>query len=144
MSLPKTYAPDLVITSVNGVPITGFADGTFISISPAADRFTKTVGADREVARAKSNDNTYEVTITLLSTSLSNDYLTSLLNADKLANAGKFVLQIKDLNGTTLFFWQSAWIKTPPTVEFSKEITERAWVIDTGQADIEYIGGNIL
>jgi len=143
MGEPKTYAPDLVILSVNGVPITGYADGTFISVAPATDRFTKVVGADREVARSKSNDNTHEVTITLLSTSLSNDYLSTLLNADKLANAGKFTLQIKDLGGTTLMFWQSAWIRTPPTVEYSKEITERAWVIDTGQIDIETIGGNL-
>lgn len=139
----KTYDPKFVAVIVGGVPITGFADGTFISVAPASDMFAKVVGADREVARSRSNDDTAEVTITLLQTSLSNDYLSGILTSDKLANAGKVSLQIKDLLGTTLHFFQTAWIKTKPTSEFSKEIGERAWVFDTGQADIENFGGNI-
>lgn len=139
----KTYDPKQVIVIFKGVPIVGFADGTFVSITPAGDRYTKQVGADGEVARGKSNDYTSEVTITLMQTSISNDYLNSQMLADKLANAGKGPLQIKDMLGTSLHFWKSAWVKTPPDGEFAKELSERAWVLDTGQADIEIFGGNL-
>lgn len=140
--LTKTYDPKQIVVTFNGVPIVGFADGTFISVSPSGDRFTKTVGADGEVGRSKSNDNTSEVTITLLQTSLSNDYLNSQMLLDKLTNSGKGTLQIKDMAGTSVHFWKEAWIKTPPDGEYSKEISERSWVFDTGQADIEVFGGN--
>lgn len=139
----KTYDPKAIILIIGGVPITGFADGTFISVAPSSDRYTKVVGADREVARSASNDFTSEITITLLQTSSSNDYLSTLLNLDKLAHGGKRSIQIKDLLGTTLLFYQDGWINTPPTIEFSKEVGERSWVFQTGQADIENIGGNI-
>lgn len=142
MGAVKTYDPKSIIVIYGGVPIAGFADGTFVSVSPAGDRFGKGVGADGEVSRNKSNDNTSEVTLTLMQTSISNDYLSGVLNLDKLSNAGKLPLMIKDMLGTTLLAWSEAWIKTPPTVDMSKETGERAWVLDTGQIDIENFGGN--
>ena len=143
MGTAKTYDPKLVILTVNGVPITGYPDGTFISVEPSGDRFTKIVGADGEVARSKSNDYSHTITITLLQTSLSNDFLSSLFNLDRLSNAGKCAIQIKDLLGTSLLFWQSAWIQAEPGVEYAKEIGERAWTFATGNIDIQNIGGNI-
>jgi hypothetical protein len=55
-----------------GVPISGYADGTFVQVDPSGDSFAKKVGADGEVARSMSNDNTHTVVITLLQSSLSN------------------------------------------------------------------------
>jgi len=78
----------------------------------------------------------------LQQTSISNDYLSGVLNLDKLSNTGKLPLMIKDMLGTTLLAWSQAWIKTPPAVDMSKETGERAWVLDTGQIDIENFGGN--
>lgn len=137
----KTYDPKKVIITFGGVPILGYADGTFVSVTPSNDRFSKAIGADGEVARTKSNDNTHEVTITLIQSSLSNSYLSGILNADRLTNEGVLPLSITDLSGTTLMFWKDAWIRTDPDVEFSKETGERAWVFDTGQAAVNVIGG---
>lgn len=143
MSFTKTFDPKKFIITFGAVAIVGFADGPFITVTPAADRFSKTVGADGEVGRNKSNNNTHEVTITLLQTSVSNDYLSTILRADKLANAGKLPLQIVDTGGTTIMSWKEAWIRTPADVEGAKEITDRAWVFDTGQISVENIGGNL-
>lgn len=140
----KTYNPKDLIIIFGGVVVSGFADGTFVTVTPNSERFTRTVGADGEVGRAKSNDNTHEVVITLMSTSASNDYLSIVLNADKSLNAGVKPLQIIDNKGTTLFFWDAAWIVQPPDVEFSKEITERAWTLHTGQVVEENIGGSTV
>lgn len=143
MGKVKTYDPKLVTVIFGGVPISGFADGTFVTVTPAAERFTKTVGADGEVSRAKSNDKTAEVALTLIQTSPSNDYLSSILAIDNASNLGKLPLQIVDLSGTTVQSWSEAWLKQPPDLEFSKETGERAWMFDTGQPDVENFGGNL-
>jgi len=139
----QTYDPHKVIITFGGIPLTGYADGTFISAKPSADRFTRKVGADGEVGRARGADRTHEVTLTLLQVSPSNDYLSTVLAADALSNAGVLPLQIADLSGTTLQFWDAAWIKTPPSMDDGKEIADRQWVFDTGQIVLENIGGNL-
>ncbi len=144
MGAVKTYDPKQFKIIFGGVAISGFADGPFISVAPAGDRFTKVSGADGEKARSKSNDYSHEVTLTLLQTSASNDYLSTIHNIDKLSNLGKLPLQIVDLNGTTILSWSQAWIRAVPTVENAKEIGERVWVFDTSDADIENYGGNLL
>lgn len=139
-----TYDPKRVIVTFGGVPIFGFADGSFVSVTAANDRFTKKVGADGEVARVRGNDDTSEVTITLMATSPSNTYLSQILGVDRLTNLGQLPLQIVDLSGSVLFFWPLAWIKKAPDVEFSKEVGDRAWVFDTDQVVNENINGNLL
>jgi len=139
----KTYDYKFTVMTVGGVPITGFADGTGITVEFSSPSYTKTVGADGEVARTRSNDDTAKITITLLQTSLSNDWLSSLVALDKLANAGKVPVQIKDLLGTTVLFFKDAWVNERPSIEFGKELSERAWILETGQISIENIGGNI-
>jgi hypothetical protein len=139
----KTYDPNLVQIIFKGVPIVGFADGSFVTITPSAENFTKSVGADGEVARSKSNDNTYEVTITLMQTSLSNTYLSGVMTIDRLTNLGTGSLQIIDLSGQTLFFFDAAWVRQAPDADFAKEVGERAWVFDTAQAITEIVGGSL-
>ena len=140
----KTYNSKRVIIVFGGVPLSGYADGTFLTITPNAERYTKKVGADGEVGRSKSNNNTHEVTLTLLSSSPSNTVLSSFITIDKVTDLGALPLQVIDLSGTTVFFWLQAWLRQPADVEFGKEITERAWTFDTGQATTEIIGGDII
>lgn len=132
-ALVATYDPKKVIITYGGIPIGGYADGTFLSVEPNAESWTKKVGADGEVVRAMSNDNTHTVTFTLQQSSESNKYLSNCKNMDKLTGQGMQSLSITDLNGETLFFWQQAWISTDPTYEYAKEATDRQWVLHTGQ-----------
>lgn len=138
----KTFDPKNVIIVFGGVPLTGYSPNTFISVAAAGDRFSKVVGADGETARGKSNDYTHEVTLTLMQTSLSNDYLSGIMALDKLSNSGILPLSVLDKSGSTLFFWDQAWVKKPPNWDGQKEVGERAWVFDTGQVIEENIGGN--
>jgi hypothetical protein len=128
-----TYDPKKVIITFGGVPLSGFADGTFINVTGASDTFVKSVGADGEVARGRSNDETCEVTLTLMQTSLSNVYLNTVKEADKISSSGVKPLSITDLSGTGLMFWPQAWIRKAPDVEYAKEVGDRAWIFDTGQ-----------
>lgn len=128
------YDPSQVIVSLGTSDVTGFADGTFITISPNSEQFTRVVGADGEVAFAKSNDFTYNITLTVLQTSSANAALTAFAEFDRLSNSGAFPIGIADLSGSAKFFAAEARIQQSADVEYSKEISERAWTIITSQA----------
>jgi hypothetical protein len=128
------YDPKKVVITFGGVPLDGFTDGDFISVAPNdADGFKKVVGADGEVARAQSNDNTHNVTLTIMQSSLVNAQLSNIRNTDKLTGKAIQPLSITDLNGGSLHFWPQAWIKGDPEWGYGKELKERQWVFDTGQ-----------
>jgi hypothetical protein len=140
--LVTNFDPKKVVIIFGGTPIDGFADGTFAELAPNnADGFQKQVGADGEVARAKSADNTHTLTITLMQSSLGNIALSTIRNTDKLAGKSILSLEITDLNGGSLFTWPQAWIHGDPTWGYGKELTERQWVLDTGQAVVTNFAG---
>jgi len=136
-----TYNPAQVIVTFGGVPILGYADGTFVQIDPNSDKFTKVVGADGDVGFAMSADNTHTVVITLIQTSLSNGYLSACFNVDKATGLGMLPLLITDLNGATLHSWPQARIVSDPSWGDAKELTDRAWTFSTGQIQVESHGG---
>lgn len=139
----KSYDPKKVIITVGGAPMSGFADGTFVTVSRLNDSFVSHAGADGEVSRAKSNDRRGEMTLTLAQTSLSNDVLSGIYNLDERANRGVVAISIKDLSGTTVFFSGSGWIRKPPDAPFGKEIDNREWVFDLADMDV-FIGGVLV
>ena len=63
----STYDPKEVVVTFGAIPLDGYADGTFVEVAPAGEAFARHVGADGEVSRSKSNDNTHDVTLTLKS-----------------------------------------------------------------------------
>jgi hypothetical protein len=128
-----TYDPKKVIITLGGVPISGYADGTFIQIDPNSETWQKKVGADGEVARSLSNDNTHTIQITLLQTSLSNAYLRTVASADRLTGLGMLPLSFTDLNTMEVHFWPQAWVSTEPSTGRAKETTDVQWTIHTGQ-----------
>lgn len=137
----KTYDPAQVILNIGGVQMSGFADGTFITFERDEDAFTKHTGADGEVARAKSNNKSGSLTLTLAQTSSSNDVLSAFAIADELNNSGVVPALMKDLNGNTIAAAASAWIRKQPNSEFAKEISNREWIIDLARVDYT-VGGN--
>jgi hypothetical protein len=140
--MAKNYDPKKVIVVFGGVPIGGYADGDFIEVAPNdADGFKKQVGADGEVARAQSADNTHNVTLTLMQSSMSNQYLSGIRTMDKMTGKGCLPLAITDVNGVSLHFWPEAWIKGDPTWGYGKELKERQWTFDTGQQAVDNKSG---
>jgi hypothetical protein len=142
--LMTTCDPKKVVITYGGVPIGGFADGTFIDIAPAGEGFTRKVGADGEVMRSMSNNNTHDVTLTLQQSSLTNQYLSTCNQADRLTGLGMLPLSITDINGTTLCFWPQAWVEVPSSWGYATEDTDRAWVFHTGQIATDNRSGVLL
>lgn len=131
-----TYNPKKLLVTFNGVPLGGFADGTFLNIERTGDSYTKVTGAGGETARAKSNDRSGTTTLTLMQSSPSNDVLSAAMVLDELSDSGAGALMIKELDGSTVIFSGSAWIRKPPAVVYSKGIENREWVFDMADQDV--------
>ena len=142
INLIKTYDAKKVIVNYGGAPIKGFDDGDFVAIKATADRWTRKVGADGEVARSRGNDETSEVTISLSQTSPANSVLSAFVEADRLTGKGVLPLTVVDIISGTTFFWPQAWIKKVPDISRGKELKKLDWVFDTGQAVAETISGD--
>jgi len=136
----RTYDPKNVVLTVGGAPISGYADGTFITVSRQNDSFVSVSGADGETARAKQNDKRGDLTLTLLQTSLSNDILSGIAVLDETSNAGVVPVILKDLSGATTYFSGSGWIKKPADSEFAKEVGNREWALELADMEV-FIGG---
>jgi len=135
------YSPEDVNCLAFGIPLNGFADGTFISISKDKVAYGSTETADGQVARLYTNSQTYTISLTFHRGSTSNDILTKLWQLDELSQVGKFPLFIKDLSGTDLFFSTNTWIEGVPNMVQSTNFDTRTWVLKSSQAVIN-IGSN--
>jgi hypothetical protein len=141
MATLRTFDPKSVIIVVGGVPMSGYADGTFLEITADNQQFTKVVGADGSTTRVKSNNYGGVMTLTLSQSSPSNDVLSGILALDRATNGGVVPILIKDMSGSTIIFSATGWIQQFPDVAFGNEINNRAWTIDLADIDI-LIGGN--
>lgn len=138
----KTYDPKNVIITFGPNIISGYAEGSFVTITRGGNLFEKRQGSDGSVDRINKNTRHYEVTITLMQTSPTNDILSAIALLDITTNTGKLPLTIKDVNGTTTFFAKQAWIQKDPDDEDGDSLGSREWVLATGIAD-KFTGGNI-
>ena len=137
----KTFDPKMVVITFGSIPISGYAEGTFVSVNRSGDAFAKRKGAGGDVERINKNQGDFDVTVTLLQTTPTNKELSAVLAADQVTNAGVFPLTIKDLLGETLFFAPQAWIRKDPEWEDGDDLNSRAWIFDTGIGS-NLIGGN--
>src|SRR6056297_3124698 len=96
MSQIRTYAADQVRIVVGGVPISGLADGTFVSISRDEQAYNKTTGADGTTSRSRTGNRAGTIAITLQQTSPSNDVLSGFMLADEASDQGVVPVLIKD------------------------------------------------
>lgn len=137
----KTYDPKQVSVIVGGKIMSGFSDTTFIKASRNEQAWNLKVGVDGEGTRAKSNNLSGKIEITLMQSSQSNDDLSAFAAADELANAGVVPLLINDKSGRTVLQATTAWIQKYSDVEFAKEVSTRTWTLETDQFLI-FEGGN--
>jgi len=137
----RTYDPKSVVITIGGVPMSGFADGTFLVVDRDENAFTKVTGADGTSTRVKSNNRSGSMTLTLKQSSPSNDVLSGFAALDELSNSGVVPILIKDLSGNSLFFSATGWVQKYPSSEFAKEISNREWVLDLVDVDM-FVGSN--
>jgi hypothetical protein len=137
----RTFDPSQFQIIFGGKIISGFADGSFITMRRNDQAFNLKVGTDGKGTRVKSNNRSGQVQFNLMQSSPSNDDLSAIAQADELTNAGVNPLYIKDGTGTTIAAAVTAWIQKLPDTEFSNEATQRQWIIETDNLEL-YVGGN--
>jgi hypothetical protein len=140
----RIYDSNQVQVAFAGVPVQGYADGDFLTISWETDAFSDVVGTDGEVSRSKTNDRRATVEIILMNTSPTNDLLQAIHLADLIGpgGAGVGALLVTDLNGTSLYTAGNAWISKAPDVTYGREANERTWTLRVDKL-IAFTGGNL-
>lgn len=127
-----TYSAARVSIVVAGFAISGYADGTFVTIEESGDGVMMKSGADGEVARSISNNYVVDINITLLQSSASNDILNNLYNVDRLTIGGQvFPIVIESHGGTTMYTSGQCWIRKRSRVSYARDIESREWSLQS-------------
>lgn len=142
-----SYSPEDVVVVLSNDKfshfISGYTEGTFLSVTRTVPHATLQNGADGSNARVVRGVKNCDVTLTLMATSESNDVLSQLLSLDEGSRDGSdaFTLTIKDNTGRTVMSSPQAFIGTNPDIDFGIEVTDRAWVLHAIHLTI-HSGGN--
>jgi hypothetical protein len=131
----RTYDPCDVAMSFFGYPITGFAEGTFITVERSSDTFTRVVGVC-DGSRTRSHDRGGSIEFTVLQTAPINDWLAAMINADERTKNVIGPVIVKDNSGNSTYFAAEAWIVSQPSGEFSTDQTGRTYRIETNKLDM--------
>jgi hypothetical protein len=109
----------------------GLADGEYFT-SAWGDYWIHVEGSDGSVVRSASYGLRLEMTLTLLETSVSNQYLSTLhasdLNSPGLKGIGSLVVQ--DMAGETFIRCTRSWLKKPADITLERGVTARKWPIN--------------
>lgn len=137
----KQYDPKQVSIIVGGVPLSGFADGTFIRVGRRSPAWDLVVGTDGEGTRAKSNDKSGYFEFDLMQSSVSNQTLSALSLTDELTNTGVVPVLVKDGSGASLHTAEQAFVEKNPDSEYARVAGPRTWRLLTDNL-IDFLGGN--
>ena len=125
----REYSPDKVSVTWGGkMPMSGFADGTFISMSRNSARTDVTVGAQGDSGITRSADYTGLVEVTLLQNSPTNQYLTYLMSvedtSDELVRAN---MEVIDPSGAVLAIAARCHLQTPADIVLGDGQNAKTW-----------------
>ena len=136
-----TYDPKEYSITYGGRSLSGFEDGTFITVRRNNDMFAMKVGADGKGVRSKSNDRSGQVEIVLSQGSADNEFLSELAISDELANGGIRPFGMKDSSGSDLYASGGVWVKKMPDAPYAKEAGSRTWLLETDELEM-FVGKN--
>lgn len=131
-----SYDPLKVNLDVNGVIITGYADGAMIEVERNEDAIFPYVGTQGEVAVAESADKTGTIKVTLMQTSPSVSYLDTL--AKQKGDEAAFPVTMINMNTNAVdCSGTKARVKKMASETIDKEVTEREFEIFVADLDIQ-------
>lgn len=123
------YDPKNLLVVFAGIPISGFAEGTFVEIKNANALWAMKVGADGFGIFSKSNNFSASTIIRLMPGCLSNQALSLKLAADRFANLGFGPLEVFDkASGDSHTALRSRIMKAPDK-KYAVEVEVTEWEI---------------
>jgi hypothetical protein len=138
----KVYNPADHDFSWGHIIIKGFAKGTFIKVTPAADDTEDENGVDGEVMVAMTNDQRADIEFTLMKSSATNLELSLARNQG--IQAGRVLIMpmaLRDGNGNAVYEGDNTWIKARPENEIASGVTSIKWMLRV--AHLNSIEGNL-
>jgi hypothetical protein len=137
------FDPQLVDVLFATRQLSGFSEDTLITYEEDEDKFVDVQGVDGDVTRSKRAGTKGTLTIALMSSSASNDFLSGIHNLDRLEDGGAGVspLLIRDRNGTTLLATDTSWIIKPAPMTLGRQAQAREWQIRVVGGALN-VGGN--
>lgn len=129
-----TYNARSHILTVGTDLITGFADGTGISIAWESNRTADKAGIYGDVAVSELNDLRATATITLLSTANSN---VALNRRAEFRLYGPF--ELRTVEGDLALFSPWCWVQKLPDVNVDAEVPNNAWEVRLSEAKIRML-----
>ena len=139
----KTFDPKGVSIVMGAGIITGFADGTFVTVEKVEDAFTETAGPDGEVVRVASNNPLSIVTLVLMQSSDSNSFLSAIHQLDIRTGKGVVPFALKEIEGDTVAFSGASYVRKMANIEYGKEVSNREWTIVLAESEM-FVGGNVV
>jgi hypothetical protein len=128
----QTYSMVNMVVTINGVQITGFADGDdVIQVKRRVDAASDKMGAGGDMAVSISTDKSAEITLRLLQTADSNSYLQTLTNSQEFLGADFVPVQIdvRDLRRLDEAHSTSGYMKKPAEWQRGAAVNTQEWVI---------------
>lgn len=127
-----SWSPADSLLTVGGVPITGYAPGTFIEIKRNSPAATMQEGEDGSVTVARSLKRSGTITVTLRRGAPSNTYLGSLAAAFENSPTGPgvyFDVQYENLNSPTNAHTDQAFVQQLPDAADAADGGTSKWAI---------------
>ena len=126
----KHWNPDKVDQIVGGFLLSGFAEDKMSSFEIQGEVFTLVKGVDGNFTRSFQPGQWAKWTISLMSSSKANDFLSALHEADKLApGAGIVPCAINDRNGTGFMAAPECYVEKAPPMNLGNKAEAREWVL---------------
>jgi hypothetical protein len=135
-----TFNSSRITMVYGGKLITGWADGDFVKVTFNSDAVTLTMGTDGLGTRSFSRDFSGTVEITLLASSPSNDYLSSVFVADQQTSSGTLPFILREQGGATLVTAETMWVKKQVDVAYSRQVSARVWTLETDNMTVVAAG----
>ena len=140
----STLDPSRFTLTVIGVQVMGVAPDTFFKFTMEGDQIIDEAGGRGDVTRIINLDQRATVEVTLQQSSPTNDYFSTLLNADLRGLGGSVgPVSLKDLNGTTSVDAQEGWVMKFADAELGAKPYTRVWKIRLAKARVT-IGGSVV
>lgn len=129
----RNYDPKDVSISVDGMIITGVADGSFVTCEKVEDTYVPYVGSQGEVVRAHNAHPMGTIKFTLDHTSPSNSYLSDLANSSRV-----FPSKVVDMNpdSNRSAGGSECWIAKNADFERTGEVSTVEWTVAVADYEI--------
>ncbi|HPQ71523.1 MAG TPA: hypothetical protein PKW95_20525 [bacterium] len=120
-----SYDPNEVTLTIDGQPVSGFAEGSFVTVKRDAETWKAKAGIDGQVTRSLSHSELGKVTFTLTQFADFNVDMQNLFIDDK---KKKKPIDVEVKYGKSV--WSgTGWIDKLPDVQFGNDAGTRAWSV---------------